>query len=511
MPATVHTGDLILVQVNNNGPAGRSITAPTGWALVPGSANPNSPTATMSTWWFYKIATATDAGTMPGWTWSGGNFYWSMVLATYANVNGATPFRGSNFTGGSGTVPVTQSVTSVVAGDEVTAWVSSVGGPTLASGNLTQEVNESTQQNAALWDHAQSSSTVDSYQWTMSSAHSWTAALIALRPGTAPTTTPPTTTPPTTTPPPTSLPSGRVALNVVPSFRPWHWAGGPNPDSWWDPATGISRVNAEMPLVAQSHAATVRAEFPWTYIETAKGTYDWRHSDAIAAAAVASGVAIQAIIVFCPAWEGAPNCVPNPNDYQSFVTAMATRYKGRIHMWEFGNEPDLSRYFNGTEAQWISTMLNPGYAAAKAVDPTNVVVSAGMAYPSNLGWIDALKASGAHFDAQAYHDYPGGAAQVNSDGWALRTRMNADGYSSTALWLDEFGVQDNTTNDTTQQSWINDVYAAGANPATRIALYNLRDDLVYCSATSVCKTDYYGLLQHDLTPKLALRTFQAQT
>jgi hypothetical protein len=264
-----------------------------------------------------------------------------------------------------------------------------------------------------------------------------------------------------------------------------------------------------MPLIAQAGASTVRIEFPWTFIETSQGVYDWSRADYIVNAASQNGVQLQPVVAFCPAWEGPPNCVPNPDDFSRFVSALTSRYRGRVHVWEFGNEPDLSRYFNGTEAQWISTMLNPGFAAAKAVDGSNTVVSSGMAYPGNLGWIDVLKANGARFDVQAYHDYPGSASQVNSDGWALRNRMNADGYTNVPLWLDEFGTQENTITDTNQQSWLKSVYSPGANPSVNIKWYNLRDDNIYCGYGSVCKSDFYGLYTRDLQPKQGVTTYRS--
>lgn len=506
-------GDLLVAAVDNNGPAGQSMTPPPGWSLVPASSNPLSPTATLTTWWYYKVATSADAGSTATWSWSDGSLYGSAVLADYAGVDPASPFDGVSLAGGSGTQPTNGGVTTSGTGDGLTAWAVGVGTPTMTSGALTEEASEDVQQSAGEWDGQQAAAgATGSYSWSLSAAHSWTTGVIALRPSTAtpsPTTTSPTptATPTTSTSPIGSTAPTGVGLNVEPSYRPWRWAGGPNPDSWWDPQQGAARVAAEMPLLAGANAKMVRVEFPWTFIETAKGAYNWSQADDIVAAAVKNNVQLQAVVAFCPSWEGQPNCVPNASDFQSFITALATRYKGKIHVWEFGNEPDISRYFNGSEAQWITSMLNPGYAAVKAVDSTNVVVSSGMAYPSNLGWIDTLKADGARFDVQAYHDYPSSASQVNSDGWALRDRMNSDGYANVPLWLDEFGYEENSTNDSTQQSWLTTVLTPGANPATFIKWYNLRDDAIYCGATSICNNNYYGLMDQNLNAKQGYSTF----
>ncbi|MGH9078225.1 MAG: beta-galactosidase, partial [Acidimicrobiales bacterium] len=369
--------------------------------------------------------------------------------------------------------------------------------------NLTQVASEGVQQNAGIWTTLKTSPTTDNYTWSTASAHSWTSALIVLRPAAAGV---PVTTP---TPPTSTVAASLAGLNVNPSYRPWRWAGGPNPDSWWDPGTGLARIANEMPLIAQANAKQVRVEFPWTWIEPSKGVFDWSHSDAIVNTAARYGIQVEPILVFCPTWEGAPTCVPNPGDYSAFVAAVAHRYNGKIHAYDIWNEPNCcaGKYFAGSEANYVSDVLNPAFAAVKAVDPSASVLTEALG--PDTAWIAGLKADGARFDIFSYHDYPADPATVNSDGWTVRNQLNADGYSAVPLWLDEFSTPENTTSDSTQQSWLTTVAAPGANPAVNIKWYNLTDDLIYCSATTVCSTNYYGLLQHDLTPKHGFSTFQS--
>lgn len=88
-----------------------------------------------------------------------------------------------------------------------------------------------------------------------------------------------------------------------------------------------------------------------------------------------------------------PPCNPDPEKMVDFVTAAVRRYSGaypgipRVKYWQIQNEPNLSFYFLpqfGKRGQPISPgiyreLLNRSYDAIKAVNKTNVVLSAGLA------------------------------------------------------------------------------------------------------------------------------------
>jgi len=305
--------------------------------------------------------------------------------------------------------------------------------------------------------------------------------------------------------------NARFGINVEPSYRPWHWSGGQNPDSWWDPQTGQAKIDAEMPAISRLGVQYVRLEYPWTFLEPTKGIYDWSRADYIMTAANKYGLQIQPIIVFCPSWEGSPTCVPNPTDFSTFVKALVTRYHSSIHYWEMWNETTDSHvhYFGGNEQQYIQNILNPGYNAVKAVDPSGQVMFSGQ-YNTTQGWIDGLFSNGAKFDIAAYHDYSGSAATANSMARTIQGWLSNHNFQG-PLWLGEFGSQENTTNDNNQQAYFTGVMQQGANPSSVIMWYNLRDDNIYDNQTTIAHGDYYGLMQHDLTQKQGYSVFKSLT
>src|SRR5262249_59496432 len=90
------------------------------------------------------------------------------------------------------------------------------------------------------------------------------------------------------------------------------------------------------------------------------------------------------------------------NDYANFLTAIATRYKGRVLAYEIWDQPNIRRSWNGrplSAASYVE-LLRVAYGAIKAVDPGIVVVSAGLA---PTGFNDGVNAiSDRVFLRQAY-------------------------------------------------------------------------------------------------------------
>jgi hypothetical protein len=310
------------------------------------------------------------------------------------------------------------------------------------------------------------------------------------------------------TPAPSGSGSGSTArirggINAEPSMRPWRYVGA-NPDSWWcavpncyqnaDPSVTINR---ELTLIHGLGAANVRLEFPWYLLEPQRGSFDWTRADMIFAAAATHGVQIQPILVFTPAWAGSNTTVaPAAADFSAFVTAFVHRYDAQLSVVEMWNEPDDGHYWNSGEAAYISSILSPGYAAVKAVDPR---VQVEMGAPVNdsgscCTWLDGLLNAGAPFDIAAYHNYVGTAI---SEAGTYQQHLAAHGRGTTPIWLGEYGVQENSLSDTNQQSLFTSVLTSSA-PLAMAQWYNLRDDnAMNCCPMAVAVSAYWGLVQHD--------------
>ncbi|MDQ6670548.1 MAG: hypothetical protein M3069_07295 [Chloroflexota bacterium] len=133
--------------------------------------------------------------------------------------------------------------------------------------------------------------------------------------------------------------------------------------------------------------------FQWRQIEGGcKGCFNWSEADRVVKASTQAGVKIIARLDLQPAWaraDGAANGPPdNYQDYADFVSAFVTHFAsnssvGRVQAIEIWNEVNLDREWGGQainqqQAADYVRLLGLSYQAAKAADPSIVVVSAGL-------------------------------------------------------------------------------------------------------------------------------------
>ncbi len=297
-----------------------------------------------------------------------------------------------------------------------------------------------------------------------------------------------------------------AGINVEPSYRPWRYQAGPNPDGWWCVPPNCSQnadpnvtINTELSLIHSLGAGNLRLEFPWTFLEpNSKGTYDWSRADVIVSAAQTHGVQLQPIIVFTPSWsQSDPTHAPSPQDFYDFVHALVTRYKSSIHVWEMWNEPDHYHYWNSGEQAYVTDVLVPGFNAVRAADPS-AKVELGAPSTANSTWLNNIYSMGGgnSFDIMAYHSY--GPSPL-ADGSTVQSVLNAHGQGSKPIWLGEYGVQETAIADSNQQSLMTNTLTGSGN-ATVAQWYNLRDDFsMTCCPPGIAVSDYFGVVQHDDT------------
>jgi hypothetical protein len=150
----------------------------------------------------------------------------------------------------------------------------------------------------------------------------------------------------------------------------------------------------------------------WDPTNPSDSHYWWPNVDRQVINAVAAGLTPVIAITGAPSWgqgcdsQGYPGSVCNLDvaAFASFATAIARRYSGafpglpRVSYWQAQNEPNSVLFFNpqfGPAGQQVSADLyrNVLYAfsaAIKGVDPTNLVVSAGLAPLERPGTIGPL-------------------------------------------------------------------------------------------------------------------------
>ena len=309
-----------------------------------------------------------------------------------------------------------------------------------------------------------------------------------------------------------------AGINAEPSMRPWRYTGA-NPDGWWcvppncyQNPNPLATINAELSFAQQLGVAVVRVEFPWPLIEPQRGVFDWSRADAIVLAAGSHNVQLQPVLVYTPAWtdSGGMTLAPGAGDFAGFVSAIVGRYHTTIHYWEMWNEPDGSHYWNSGEQAYVSSVLIPGYRAAKSADPQAQVILGGPA-SANAEWLNGVYDMGAgnSFDIMAFHDYGGGTSEL-TDAQTVERILSAHNQSGKPLWLGEYGVQENAIADTGQQYLLRTVLTATNTPIAMAEWYNLRDDYsMTCCPAQIAVTGHWGLVQHDdVTKKDAFATLQ---
>jgi polysaccharide biosynthesis protein PslG len=152
---------------------------------------------------------------------------------------------------------------------------------------------------------------------------------------------------------------------------------------WGNPGT----TARDLQLARDGGFQWVKQRFEWRNIEGKnRGNFEWNEPDRIVDAISQAGLRIIARVDNQPQWASStitwPGSGPpdDPRAWSDYLTALATRYKGRIQAYEIWNEPNLDREWGDKtpDPAAYARMLKASYAAIKAADPQALVVSAGM-------------------------------------------------------------------------------------------------------------------------------------
>jgi hypothetical protein len=149
----------------------------------------------------------------------------------------------------------------------------------------------------------------------------------------------------------------------------------------------------------------------WGQVNTASGVYDWSNLDAWIAKAQAQHLDVLYTVGDTPAYAtkiplgeacaspGPYSCgVPtdlNPdgtgtdNYYKTFMTALVTRYKGKIAYYEFWNEHDAHKFWSGNENQMVR-MCKDAAAIVRSVDPAAKILSPSVHGPTMFTTFDTF-------------------------------------------------------------------------------------------------------------------------
>jgi polysaccharide biosynthesis protein PslG len=149
-----------------------------------------------------------------------------------------------------------------------------------------------------------------------------------------------------------------------------------------DHTTPPARLEAMMDSVQRANAAWVRVDFFWYSVEWNRGEVNWRYFDTVVSLARARGLRVIATLWGTPQWAASDGVfsygVPNAAAWETFVSSVATRYRGQVDVWEIWNEPDARFFWRGSPAQYAQT-LAAAYTRIKAADPNAMVALGGLA------------------------------------------------------------------------------------------------------------------------------------
>src|SRR5579859_2908380 len=238
----------------------------------------------------------------------------------------------------------------------------------------------------------------------------------------------------------------------------------------------VAKRERQVQLIADAGIGWIRQQFSWEDIEiSARGNFNdtrngaavsaWDKYDNIVDLAGKYHLQIIARLGKPPLWSeptGSLQGYTPPTDTQDFVnyaTTLATRYKGKIHVYQVWNEPNIYPEWGNQDVnpEQYTDILCRTYHALKVVDPSILVMSATLAQTvelsgqnlNDLVYLQRMYAAGAAkcFDilgAQGYGLFSGPTDQrmrPTSINFAhllwLRDMMIANDDGAKPIWVGE--------------------------------------------------------------------------
>jgi hypothetical protein len=287
-------------------------------------------------------------------------------------------------------------------------------------------------------------------------------------------------------------------------------------------------INKTLDEMQSLGVQNVRILIPWNNVEPAQNYFYWNKVDALVNAASARNMGILGVLNSTPAWAVAPGqpavASPPANDaqYAQFVSAVASRYAGKISAYEVWNEPNAATFwYPAPDPAAYTKLLQAAYPAIKAADPNATVIGGVVGWVTdtpNLAispaeFVRDVYNDGAkgYFDALSYHPYqyqvpfgqgtPYGPASPINQLALMHQEMVANGDGSKLIWASEYGEPTSVVSEPTQASFISNFLSSwsGFSYTGPMFIYTTRDR--HTGSTSA--QDTLGVSRTDWTPKPA--------
>lgn len=196
----------------------------------------------------------------------------------------------------------------------------------------------------------------------------------------------------------------------------------------------------------------------WLNLQPRRDLWDFSHLDAHLARAFAAGVEhITLVLAGTPAWAarslsttdapwlgpGSASPAADIGDWEAWVSAVAHRYRSRIHAYEILNEPNLRMFWNGTYAE-LGAYVAVAARAIRGADPAAAIVAPAPLITQPRDVVHARRIwsvlAGAPIDALAFHFYPKAPGHIASlpqiVGHLRRAAREAD-FDDRPIWMTE--------------------------------------------------------------------------
>lgn len=191
----------------------------------------------------------------------------------------------------------------------------------------------------------------------------------------------------------------------------------------------------------------------WRQMEQKKGVWYFGLLDQYVALAEQHHVDVLMTLGQTPNWASArptehtyfPGTAAEPtslDDWDDYIRAMATHYKGRIHAYEIWNEPNLPMFYSGS-IQTLAEMSQRAVTILRQVDPSVTIVSPGITRDPQ--YLDRfIKAGGTRgVNAIGFHFYVHGQPEELPAMVAkVKQTLAANGLGSMPIWDTESGWGD---------------------------------------------------------------------
>jgi hypothetical protein len=214
---------------------------------------------------------------------------------------------------------------------------------------------------------------------------------------------------------------------------------------------GATSTSRAIGLVVSAGFDWIKQQVRWDEIEGVKGALAWQCVDDVVQRAQREGLKLILSINAVPTWARTAKGAPDAAAFANFAGQVAQRYKGRVAAIEVFNEPNLAiEWGTPIDPAGYARLLARSYQRIKSIDPSIMVISAGLAPTRWNDWgaaIDDLKylraiagtlatsadCVGVHFnDGRASPLAPGSAFQQISNDYRAITGK--------PLCLTEFGI-----------------------------------------------------------------------